>query len=167
MDFGFTNKPVLKESSTLISGFGRQVEDGNIIYGGSFEFLNEVKIHTDPNISLNLSTRVVYEDSTEGFTENYWAPSVSLTAGGGMEAAAEFYLKDNITIGDRLGFSADYFSDVRDSGIDYTLRNTFDYTKGAFTGYIRLEGTVRDNREYWSMSIIFGASAGLPELLSL
>ena len=167
LDFGFTNMPVIKESSTLISGFGRRVEDGNIIYGGSFEIFNEVKIHTNPNISLNLSTRVVYEDSTVGPTENYWAPTASLTGGGGIEVSGEFNLNDNITIADRLGFTANYFSENNDSGFDFTLGNTFEYTKGAFNGYIRLEGTIRDTMDYWSVSVIFGASAGLPELLSL
>ena len=167
LDLGFTKVPVIKKSSALISGFGRQVEDGNIIYGGSFEFFNEVKLSTNPDVSLNLSTSVVYEDSIDGSTDNYWAPTDSLTVGGGIEASGEFNLNDNITIVDRLGFTANYFSENGDSGVDFIFGNTFEYMKGAFNGYIRLEGTVRDTGDYWSMSFILGASAGLPELLSL
>ncbi len=167
IDFNYTQLPVLKETSSLISGFSRVLSDGNMIYGGSFELLNEVKINKDPDLSLNFAARVIYEDSTNGSQLEYWAPEDSLTAGGGIEAAAIFSISDNVSIGDTLGFSANYYSDNADSGIDYTFGNIFEYGNGNFDGYIKLEGTMRDTMDYWSISLIIGSSSSLPELLSL
>jgi len=170
VDFNFTQIPVLKETSSLVSGFGRYLDDGNIIYGGSFELLNEVKINKNPDISLNFSTRIIYEDSTNGSPPNsdpYWAPTDSLTGGGGIEASAAFNITDKVTIGDKLGLSANYFSDLSDSGTDFTFKNIFEYTNGNFDGYINFEGTLRDTMDYWSLSISIGSSSSLPELLSL
>ncbi len=167
VDFNFTQLPVLKETSSFISGFSRYLSDGNMIFGGSFEMLNEVKINKDPDISLNIAARVIYEDSSKGSRIEYWAPENSLTAGGGIEASAEFSIDNNASIGDTLGFSVNYFSDILDSGIDFTLGNIFEYTNGNFDGYIKLEGTMRDTMDYWSLSISIGSSSSLPELLSL
>ncbi len=167
VDFNYTQIPVLKETSSLISGFGRFVEDGNIVYGGSFELLNEVKINRNPDISLNFSGRLIYEDSANGSTDDYWAPSDSLSAGGGMEAAAAVNLSDKVIVGDKFSLRADYFSDTLDSGVDFTFGNIFEYGNGNFGGYIKLEGTIRDSMDYWSMSLSIGSSASLPELLSL
>ncbi len=167
VDFNFTQLPVLKETSSLISGFSRFLSDGNMIYGGSFEVLNEVKLNKDPDININLAGRVIYEDSSNGLQDEYWAPEESLTAGGGIEASAEFSLGKNVSIGDTLGFSINYFSDASDSGLDFTLGNIFEYGNGNFDGYMKLEGTMRDTLEYWSISISIGSSSSLPELLSL
>ena len=167
VDFNFTQLPVLKETSTLVSGFSRFLSDGNMIYGGSFEVLNEVKLNKDPDINLNLAARVIYEDSLNGSQDEYWAPEDSITAGGGIEATAIFSISDNVSIGDTLGFSANYYSDNTDSGIDFTLGNVFQYGNGNFNGYFKLEGTMRDTMEYWSLSLSIGSSSSLPELLSL
>nr|MDA3941598.1 tetratricopeptide repeat protein [Spirochaetia bacterium] len=167
IDFNFTQLPVLKETSSLVSGFSRFLSDGNMIYGGSFELLNEIKINKNPDINLNLAGRVIYEDSSNGSQNEYWAPEDSLTVGGGIEASAEFTLANNVSIGDTLGFSASYFSDATDSGVDFTLGNIFEYVNGNFDGYIKLEGTMRDTMDYWSLSLSIGSSSSLPELLSL
>jgi len=167
LDFNFTQLPVLKETSTLVSGFSRFLSDGNMIFGGSFELLNEVKLNKDPDINLNLAARVIYEDSLNGSQDEYWAPEGSLTAGGGIEAFANFNIANNVSIGDTLGFSINYFSDAVDSGVDFTLGNTFEYGNGNFDGYMKLEGTMRDTMDYWSISISIGSSSSLPELLSL
>jgi tetratricopeptide (TPR) repeat protein len=167
VDFNYTQVPILKETSSLVSGFSRFNKDGNIIFGGSFEIVNEVKINKNPDISLNLSGRVIYEDSTKGSSVNYWAPEDSFSAGGGIETVLAFNLSDKLIIGDTLGLSANYFTDISDTGVDFTLGNTFNYTNGNFNGYIKFEGTLRDTMDYWSFSLSIGSSAGLPELLSL
>jgi len=121
VDFNFTQLPVLKDTSSLISGFSRFLSDGNMIYGGSFEVLNDVNINRDPDLSFNLAARVIYEDSSMGTQAEYWAPEDSLTAGGGIEASAVFSLGNKVSIGDKLGFNINYFSDSTDSGGLYPL----------------------------------------------
>jgi len=170
VDFNYTQLPVLKDTSTLISGYGKYFKDGNLIYGGSFELLNEIKINKNPDVSINLSGSVIYEDSTNGNPLNsdpYWAPEDSISAGGGLEMVTAFNLSDKVTIGDTLGARANYFSEKTNSGFNFILGNTFNYTNGNFDGYFKLEGTMSDTMDDWSLSFSIGSSSSLPELLSL
>ncbi|RKX83809.1 MAG: hypothetical protein DRP58_08140 [Spirochaetes bacterium] len=169
LDFNYTQLPILKDTSTLISGYGKYFKDGNLIYGGSFELLNEIKINKSPDISLNLSGNVIYEDSSNGspVDGSYWVPEDSISAGGGLEMVTAFNFSDKVTIGDTLGARANYFSEKTNSGFNFILGNTFNYTNGNFDGYFKLEGTIRDTMDYWSLSFSIGSSSSLPELLSL
>lgn len=167
VDFNFTQLPVIKETTVVVSGVSKYLADSNIIYSGSFELLNDVELNKNPDISLNFTAKLLYEDSTLSNPPGYWAPVDSLTAGLGIGAKASLSLDEKVSLGDAFNFGVNHYSDNNGSGIDYKIWNIFEYVNGNFDGYIKFDGTFRDSMEYWSISISIGSSSLLPELLTL
>ncbi len=173
LDFAFTNRPVLKDSSMRLSGYGKLMNDSNIIWGSFFELINSNLLRSEPDISLNIKGNFSFEDSTSS-SSSYSSPDGVLYAGGGLELLGSHSLSGDTLLNNKLRLVSGYYIDGDNSGVSFEIGDTLGYERKAFSGYFRVFSTFKnriapDNNpmDYWSLTIELGGNANLPDLLSL
>ncbi|MCD6397666.1 MAG: hypothetical protein J7L71_09005, partial [Spirochaetaceae bacterium] len=173
LDFAFTNKPVLKDSSLRLFGYGKLMNDSNLIWGSFFELINSNLLRSSPDISLDIKGNFSFEDSTSSGT-SYWSPDSVLYAGGGLELLGAFPISEDTYFNNKLRFASGYYIDGGSSGVSFEIGDTLGYERKAFSGYFRVFSTFKnkiapDNNpmDYWSLTFELGGNANLPDLLSL
>ncbi len=173
LDLGFIKKPVIKDSSMRLSGYGKYMDDNNLIWGGFYELINSNLINSDPDVILDLKGSFSYEDSAKT-GGSYWSPDRVLNAGGGIELFTSFKAGGESFLKNRVRVAAGYYLDGENSGSSFEIGNLFEFERKEFTGYFQISTTFKNQKlpvsdpfNYWSLSFSFGGKANLPDLLSL
>ncbi len=166
VDFGFIKKPVIQNTGISVYGSDKFYSDNNSTYSISSEINNYFRVAEKSDVSMGILGYLSWEDSS-GNSTDYWSPSESLRAGGSINVLSSFPWSEEGAIGDNLRFSTGYYSDDTGSGVEMSLSNEINYSNKAFSGYLKLSGSVKGRFDYWSFTIELGADAGLPDLLSL
>ncbi len=172
LNFAFTKKPVIKNTSLRLSGYSKFMDDDNLIWGSFFEIINSNSINLNPDISLDISGNFSYEDSSG--SGDYWLPEGVLTAGGGLELFTSFAAGKENYVHNRIRFASGYYIDGDTSGVSFEIGDTLRYERKEFSGYFRVLASfknqtdpVSDPMNYWSLTFELGGMASLPDLLSL
>ncbi len=166
VDFGFVKKPVIQNTSAMVSGYARFFSDSVSSYGIFTELNNSFGIVDKPEVQLGITGSFSWEDS-KGTSPDYWVPVGSLKGGGALSASVAVDNAGERSLSDDIRFYGGYYSDDTGSGGEFALSNTFSYSNKDFNGYLQLSGSVKGQFDYWSFTIELGTDAGLPSLLSL
>jgi tetratricopeptide (TPR) repeat protein len=173
LDFSFTKKPVIEDTSLRLSGYGKYMDDDNLIWGSFFELINSNMITSKPDIFLDIMGNFSYEDSS-GVGSSYWSPDGVLAAGGGLELLTSFMAGEESYVHNRIRFASGYYLDGDTSGVSFEIGDTLRYERKEFSGYFRVLASfknqttpVSDPMNYWSLTFELGGRASLPDLLSL
>ncbi len=162
----FIKKPVIQNTTASLSGYGK-IFDGNVSsYGVFAELSNSFGILEKPDLRLGLTGNFSWED-LKGSSSDYWLPVDSLKGGGTLTAVINLDFTRERSLSDNLMLYGGYYSDGSGKGGEFSLSNTVQYSNKDFTGYFQLSGSIKGQFDYWSITVEFGADAGLPDLLSL
>jgi tetratricopeptide (TPR) repeat protein len=175
LNLAYTKIPIIEDTSTRLSGYGKVMEDSNIIWGTFYELLNTIPINSDPNVFLNLRAGFSYEDSTELAVDGlYWSPSEVLTAGGGFSLLTAFPVGKVNSVTNTIRFASGYYQDGGNSGISFEIANTLEFERKEFSGFLKILSSFKNQQtpvsnpmDYWSFTFEIGGRASLPDLLSL